>query len=211
MQSVADYHDLVRRDVFLVLPQRIGRVLDLGGGIGATAAALKADGRAESAVLFDQVATNPAPGIDAAVPVDLNDLARLNALLAEHGPFDTVLCLDVLEHLYDPWATVSAVHRALAPGGALVISLPNLTYIGLLGPLLLWDRFDYADSGIMDRTHIRWFTRTGAMALATGSGLRLAAITQHIFGWKKLLVMLSGGLLTRFFAFQHLIRVENPA
>src|SRR5690242_10717367 len=110
---VGDYHDRVRRDVFPQIPANAGRVLDFGGGIGSTSAVLKADGRAGSAILFDQVANDAAPAIDGFEAVDLDDLAAVQAAIQRHGPFDTILCLDILEHLHDPWATTRMLAKAL--------------------------------------------------------------------------------------------------
>lgn len=72
--------------------------------------------------------------------------------------FDTVLAADVLEHIRDPLACLRAV-RALLPeqGGQVVVSVPTLAHSGVLASLLL-NRFDYRDTGLLDRTHIHFFT-----------------------------------------------------
>lgn len=203
------YHDLVRRDVFGVLPEELGTLLDFGGGVGATAAHLRAGGRATRAVLFDQVADGALPEIDAVEALDLDDPGAVAAALARTGPFDTILALDVLEHLKDPWAVVRQLDRALRPGGALIVSVPNLGTFKVIGGLLR-GRFEYEDAGPLDRSHLRWFTRTSAIGLATSSGLALEAV-EPFFGRRRTSYVNAAtlGLFERFLAIQYMLRVRK--
>ena len=201
------YHDLVRRDVFDMLPARLGTVLDFGGGIGATSACLKRERGAERVVLLDQVASGALPEIDQAEALDFDDHAGIAAALDRTGPFDTILALDVLEHLKDPWGTVALLDRALKPGGSLVVSVPNLSHYTVLGPLLFRNRFDYRDAGPLDRTHLRWFTKRSAIALATCSGLKLHSVGTDLGNLRnRLLNAATLGLANRFLTIQYKVR-----
>lgn len=185
-------------------------MLDFGGGVGATGAALVERGIAIEAVLFDQVAGLPAQGISNAEAVDLEDLAKVGDLLERLGPFDTILALDVLEHLRDPWLTFELLAASLRPGGAMILSLPNVNYIGLVAPLVLRGRFDYVDAGVLDRTHLRWFTRHSMIELAAGPGLILERIEPAIPGrLKRTINAVTLGLFERFFAAQYRLRVRK--
>ncbi len=212
LKPVSSYHDLTRTDALAMLPARVGRTLDFGGGIGATAAALRMDGRADHVVLFDQVASNALPQIDAAEPLDFEDTHSVAEAAARHGPFDTILALDVLEHLRDPWAVSGALADALRDGGRMLISVPNVASSVVIGPLLLRDRFDYVDAGVLDRTHLRWFTRVSIVALAEGAGLSVvrvaAAPMARRYRWMD---RASLGLLRRFLARQWLVLAEKRA
>ncbi|MBV1692164.1 class I SAM-dependent methyltransferase [Novosphingobium sp. G106] len=212
VEAVSNYHDLVRSDVFALVPQNAGRLLDLGGGIGATGAALKELGRASEVIVIDHVTSAWAKGVDKGYVADLEDTDFLDDVLAENAPFDTILCLDVLEHLRDPWGAIKHVHKSLRPGGVMVISLPNVNHWSLVGPLLLQGRFNLVESGVMDRTHIRWFARHGVIELATSSGLVCEEIQTNI-GRRlhKVLDKVSFGLLRRFVAVQYVVRVRRPA
>lgn len=211
IEALATYHDRVRRDVIPLVGERAGRVLDFGGGVGATAAALKADGIATKATLLDRVAEEFAPGLDVAEAVDLEDIERVGQLLEQHGPFDTILCLDILEHLREPWDVSALLSRALAPGGAMILSLPNANYIGLVGPLVLQGRFEYRDAGVLDRTHLRWFTRRSMIDLARGAGLEVERVEPAIYGRsKQALNLVTFGLFERFLATQYRIRASKP-
>lgn len=208
---IEGYHALVRTDALRLVDAQAGAVLDLGGGIGATSAALKAEGRASRVVLADLVADNPHPLVDVAFSGDLEDPALLDQILGNEGPFDTILCVDVLEHLRDPWMVVARLTGALAPGGAIVTSLPNARNYQLVLPLVLRGRFDLADAGIMDRTHMRWFTRITAIEMMTGSGLRLEAVEDKLLGGRRhvLINRATLGVFRRFLEAQYLMRVRK--
>lgn len=148
-----------RRELLPFMPGDAGRVLDIGcgaGGFGRTlleerpgtelvgVEAEPAMARAAQAAGYSDVVAGPFP--DAA------------AGLQDHS-FDTVLMLDVLEHMFDPAEALTAVQRLLAPGGRVIASIPNARHFRVWLPLLSKGRWDYTDSGLMDRTHIRWFTR----------------------------------------------------
>lgn len=196
--------------MFSLLGKSLGRLLDVGGGIGATSATLRREGSARYAMLIDRVAEAAVEGIDDALSGDLEDPALIETAIARGGPFDTIICLDVLEHLNDPWAVVASLHRGLSPGGVLLVSVPNVNYIGLVGPLVLRGRFDLTDAGVMDRTHLRWFARHGAIELATGSGLVLEAVQANVYGrLKRTLDAATFGLLTRFLAMQYVVKARR--
>ena len=87
--------------------------------------------------------------------------------LAEHftsGGYDVAVIADVLEHLYDPGAVLKQTGPLLGPAGKLLISVPNVAYGGLILDLIHGD-FEYRDEGLLDRTHIRFFTRSTILAL----------------------------------------------
>jgi SAM-dependent methyltransferase len=137
-----------------------GRVLDLGSGSGAMAPALRSIG-ATTVVGVDPseaacAVAEPAYDMLATAAVEQLELPLIGG-----EKFDVVVIADVLEHLVDPWAVLTKVRGWMAPGGRVAISTPNLTYIRILAGLVLRDQFSYApDGGIMDVTHLRWFTRS---------------------------------------------------
>jgi len=79
------------------------------------------------------------------------------------GPFDAIVYGDVLEHLADPLAALAAVNQHLSPGGRVVVSVPNVAHLWVRLSLLA-GRFQYADRGILDRSHLRFFTRRTLLA-----------------------------------------------
>lgn len=197
------YHDLVRHDVLELVSTGEHNVLDIGGGVGACAAYLKSCGKATRATVVDLVGDNCLPEIDAAYGGDLEDPELLARVSEEQGPFDVILCLDVLEHLKDPWSVVSLAHKILKPGGILVVSVPNVRNYRLVVPLVLRNQFQLTEKGLMDRTHLRWFVRDTAIDLVTGSGLKLEKVVDHFEGPKKeLFNKLTFGLFSSFLTIQ---------
>lgn len=96
----------------------------------------------------------------------------LDALIDEGARYDVLLFMDVLEHLVDPRAVLERSLGVLAPGGRALVSIPNVANWWIRKELLL-GRWDYRDNGIMDRTHLRFFTFTSAAALLHASGWQI--------------------------------------
>lgn len=96
------------------------------------------------------------------------DLER-DTLCEELGEFDVLICADVLEHLRDPLAQLRTLARRVKPSGLLVVSLPNaVNWVVRLS--VLSGRFSYTDRGLLDRGHLRFFTRGTARALIEQAG-----------------------------------------
>ncbi|HEX8083919.1 MAG TPA: class I SAM-dependent methyltransferase [Solirubrobacteraceae bacterium] len=146
------------------------RVLDLGCASGYLAAPLTARGCTVTGFERDPAAAELARAHCAEVIVgDVESPEDRDAL---PGGFDVVVVGDVLEHLADPWSALRFVRGLLAPGGVVILSLPNVAAWPVrLG--LLRGRFEYADLGILDRTHLRFFTRRTAHELARSAGFEV--------------------------------------
>lgn len=174
----SDYHDLVRDDVIPSVPRAGGALLELGGGIGATAVTLKKRAYVERVGVVDLVGeSHQLRELDFSYSGDLNDESFLHDVCSREGPFDLILCLDILEHLIDPWRVVRELHSSLKAGGFIVASIPNVRNFRAVLPLLLLNRWTLTDEGILDRTHLRFFVRSTAIQLMTSSGLRLESVT----------------------------------
>lgn len=92
------------------------------------------------------------------------------------GPFDAIVYGDVLEHLSDPLGALLVLNRTLADGGRVIASVPNVAHLWVRLQLLT-GRFDYADRGILDRTHLRFFTRRSFLTLLADAGLVVDTLT----------------------------------
>jgi 2-polyprenyl-3-methyl-5-hydroxy-6-metoxy-1,4-benzoquinol methylase len=154
--------------------QLVGRdqdVLDIGCGEGFFAAELKADGN--RIVGVDAIPTaHHTDALEQFITEDLN--AAPEALIRDLGAtrFDRVLLLDVLEHLVEPERLLAGVAGALKPGGRIVVSLPNVANFSVrLG--LLFGRFNYMERGLLDRTHLHFYTRKTSRALLEQAGYQV--------------------------------------
>ena len=206
-----DYHQLVREEVVPLMPKMGGTLLDVGGGVGATAMRMKELGLVERAGVVDLVAASANPGIDFAHGGNLEDPALLDRVTEAEGPFSAILCLDVLEHLVDPWDTVARLHQSLAPGGVIVASIPNIRHFTASLPLFFGNKWTLEDDGILDRTHLRFFVRETAIELMTHSGLVLEEVRGSASNAKRIHLFrkLTLGLLNSFTDLQYLIRVRR--
>jgi 2-polyprenyl-3-methyl-5-hydroxy-6-metoxy-1,4-benzoquinol methylase len=92
------------------------------------------------------------------------------------GPFDVILYGDVLEHLVDPLRVLVELDRSLAAGGFVVISVPNVAHLWIR-LLLLIGRFDYLERGILDHSHLRFFTERSLRAMLADAGLSIERFT----------------------------------
>ena len=120
---------------------------------------------------------------------DLNDPGWIQQL---EGKFDTIVCGDVLEHLIEPERTLRLLHQLLAPGGRVIICLPNIAHIRVR-MMLLRGHFDYEPTGIMDATHLRFYTYDSAREMIGRCGYRIAAYHPMVGGgaatrWPRVLL-----------------------
>jgi 2-polyprenyl-3-methyl-5-hydroxy-6-metoxy-1,4-benzoquinol methylase len=84
--------------------------------------------------------------------------------------YDLVVCCDVLEHMADPLEQLRRLVTAQNPGSRFIVSVPNVAHLWIRLNLLV-GRFDYSDRGILDRTHLRFFTRKGLIRMLETAGL----------------------------------------
>lgn len=148
------------------------RLLDVGAADGLLSRLLTERGWKVTGLEADPVAAAAA-----AVHCERIVVADLDAgVPALEGEFDAIVCADVLEHLRNPASTLLALRRTLAAGGEVLISVPNVAHLWMRVSLLA-GRFEYAERGILDRTHLRFFTRRTLAALVRGAGLRIARMT----------------------------------
>lgn len=194
------------------------RILDVGCGQGELGHVLRERG-------------HTVVGIDSVPPLfELDEFIHHDLALglpATLKPgYDVVLLADVLEHMPDPAPLLAAVRELLAPNGRILVSLPNAVHWSVRANVL-FGKFDYTNKGIMDRGHLRFFTRDTANRLFAEAGLRVSAARTTPIPWENVLPAALGGfvrekvektdyLLTQLrpnvFAYQHLFELEvDPA
>jgi 2-polyprenyl-3-methyl-5-hydroxy-6-metoxy-1,4-benzoquinol methylase len=153
------------------LVDKAPRVLDVGCATGYLARELAALGSRVSGVEVDPEAAELArPHVEQLAVADL-DRERLSDHFAP-GSFDVVIFADVLEHLRDPAAVLADAGTLLAEGGRVVISVPNVGHAAVR-LALLQGRWEYTDTGILDRTHVSFYTRPGFLELVAAAGMEV--------------------------------------
>jgi len=155
------------------------RVLELGAATGYMTEVLKQRGCTVTAVEFDLDAVDELREVaDVTIVGDLNDHTVLQAA---HGPFDVVLAGDVLEHLLDPLATLRQCVEQLGPDGRAVISIPNVAHSSL-ALALAHGGWRYTETGLLDRTHIFFFTYDRLLSVLAEAGLIVTSIERSVTG-----------------------------
>ena len=152
------------------------RVLDLGCAEGVLGASLKQQGLAREVLgieLFKDAAKVAETRLDRVICGDIEALDRDELGLVKES-FDYILCGDVLEHLRDPWRILAWLASLLKDDGRLIASVPNVRHWSVVLPLLFQGKWEYQAHGIMDRTHLRFFTRKTAIRMFEDCGLRVA-------------------------------------
>ena len=151
------YYEWPRPELAALVPATARRVLDVGCGSGTLAASIKERQGAEvyGIEFMADAAARARLRLDDVVQADLD---VLDELPWPEGHFDAVIFGDVLEHLRDPHALLRTVRRHLAPDGVVVCSIPNIKHWTVVFPLIFDDRFTYTDAGLLDRTHVHFFT-----------------------------------------------------
>ncbi|WP_426442433.1 class I SAM-dependent methyltransferase [Bradyrhizobium genosp. P] len=148
---------------------RTGTVLDIGCGRGRLGLEIETLGFRVTGIDESSVACETArTRLSEVIELNLTDFAKVGQMLGDRR-FDWLMLADVLEHLPYPEKALEFYKQYLALGGRLIVSLPNA---------VVWDnrlrimlgRFDYRDSGTMDRTHMRFFTFRSARELVENAG-----------------------------------------
>ncbi|MFN2607553.1 MAG: class I SAM-dependent methyltransferase [Acidimicrobiales bacterium] len=159
------------------------RALDVGCGVGYF-------GRARSDVRWTGIDVNPEAcrvartDYETVVCASASDPGALSGL---GPPFDDVVCCDVLEHFAEPAELLRHLRPLVAPAGRLVVAIPNVAHWAVRKSLLL-GRWEYADEGPLDRTHLRFFTHATARRLLADCGYDVVDTGQSVLAPRVLRV-----------------------
>lgn len=172
------YFSRVREDLINLIPQtlRACNVIEIGCGNGATLQKLKELGIA-----------NTTTGVEI-FPSEDNYYDTIDHFFSENieeiifppymnNSFDIILLGDVLEHLVDPWTTLKKISSLLKAEGRIIVSLPNIRYYTVLISIIFKGEFKYEETGILDKTHLRFFCRKNIIALLENADLKIDIIT----------------------------------
>lgn len=161
---MTDYHSLIRKDVLRICPPGLAKkVLEIGCGTGETLAYMKRMGLAKHVTGIERSSAcvgRVNPDVDAFLHMDAEQFEP-------NEQYSGILLLDVLEHLVEPFVLLKRLVSCLAPNGYILISIPNIRNLGILKSLIFHGEWEYQDSGILDRTHLRFFTYASFLRTVT--------------------------------------------
>ncbi len=162
-----------RSNVLPFVPDTASTVLDVGCSRGRFCALLKAT---HPEMTVWGIEPHPEAAAAARLVTDRVILGSFpDDMTGDCPKFDVVFFCDVLEHVTDPWTTLRRARELLAPGGCVIASIPNVRHWTILRELVVRGDFTYTESGLLDRTHLRFFTRKTMLSLFEGAGYEVAS------------------------------------
>jgi 2-polyprenyl-3-methyl-5-hydroxy-6-metoxy-1,4-benzoquinol methylase len=202
-------YDFARKELLRFIPDSARALLDVGCGSGAFGRLLRS--RRSDMELW---AVEPDPASAQAAERGFDHVIR-GIFPDERLPeatFDVVLCADVLEHMTEPEGALRAAVSVLARGGIMVASIPNVRHWrAVIWPLLARGRWTYTERGILDRTHVRFFTRRSMQAFFIDNGWSVESVTGiNMQRREKLLSAVSARLLDDFLWPQYVVVARPP-
>ena len=174
------YFEQSRPEMLRLIPFSCQRVLDVGCGSGGFGALLKESRNIE----VWGVEPFPFAAAQASVKLDrvLNGTFIPRPELTDKA-FDCVVFNDVLEHLQNPDAAIRYARKLLSPNGVIVASIPNIRHLPTIARLLVLGEWKYRDCGTLDKTHLRFFTRSSIREMFQAEGFLLETI-EGIFPYR---------------------------
>ncbi len=165
----ASYFSNARADFVDRLPRDpSAQILEIGCGTGATGALALSEGccgRYVGVELFEDAAEEARDVLSEVIVGNVETLQ----LDWQPATFDAIILSEVLEHLVEPGEVLKSLARYVRPGGLLLASSPNISHWRVIRELVM-GRFQLADQGVFDRTHLRWFTPNSFADLADTAG-----------------------------------------
>src|ERR1035437_3647960 len=151
------YYACPRKEMLKYVPEASRTVLDVGCGEGLFGHTLK---QMSAGREVWGIEINPIAAAEAGNKIDKVLVGDVEAVLGglPEGHFDCVIFNDILEHLIDPESILRNIPRYMTPNGIVVCSIPNVRYFPVLFRLILRKEWRYVDNGVLDRTHLRFFT-----------------------------------------------------
>ena len=185
-RKVDRYYQERRSEMQSFVPKDAKMLLDVGCSEGYFGQDVKARQSCEiwGVEMMPKAAAVAAQHLDRVITLPFGEELRL-----PENHFDCIIFNDCLEHMEDPEPALQYTRRLLKPGGRVIASIPNMRYFPVAWDLLVRGEWEYKEFGVMDRTHLRFFTRTSIRKMFERVGLvveRLEGINPRVSGtWRK--------------------------
>jgi 2-polyprenyl-3-methyl-5-hydroxy-6-metoxy-1,4-benzoquinol methylase len=205
-----EYYEGTREDMLKYIPQSTKICLEFGCGFGGFSTLVKERFDAESwAVEIDAIAAQEAAKkLDRVINADA--LESLHKIPDNY--FDCIILFDIIEHLVDPYSLLVGIKRKLTSQGVIVVSIPNIRYYRTFADLVLHGNWDYEDEGILDKTHLRFFTYKSIVKMLKQLGFEILKLEGIHPSSSKTLKLLNAILLNSLsdVKYRHFAVVVRP-
>jgi len=170
-----EYYQKDRQEIAEYISVGDNCVLDVGCGEASFGNLLKVSGKAKYVVGIEknrEIASKAKKKIDEIVIGNIEEII----IPEPYGKYDYIVANDVLEHLVDPWNAIKSLRNSLKDNGVMVFSVPNIRNWTVLLPLLVYGKWEYKEHGILDSTHLRFFTKDSCREIVKKLNLKLLSI-----------------------------------
>ncbi len=197
-----------RANLLAMVPEMALRILDVGCAAGDLGFQLKQPRREIVGIEYDQMVGNAA--VAKLDKVFIGD-AECIILPYPTGYFDCILFADVLEHLRDPFLCLKKYRVVLGDQGVIVASIPNIRYYKVINQLLFRGTWDYTDAGILDKSHLRFFTIVNIKELFYHAGYEIVDLQRNIVASRFLVFLnaICGRRLNNLLTYQYYIKARK--
>lgn len=205
MNSPSAYYQQHRSEILELINVTPKRILDIGCAKGGVARMLRNNYHALEIVGFDKYkdeSFNYTEIFESFHNFDLSDIWPN----IDYSTFDVVLLLDVLEHLIDPESVLKKLSKLIPKKTQVIISLPNFSYYSNLYEIIRKGRFEYKDSGILDRTHLHFYGQADARDLIEKYFSINAYMPHHLKPRSRLNKLINITLGDKYSAYQNIFR-----
>ena len=167
------YHQTVRAEMFDFLPQEYSKVLEIGCNVGNFRQLLNKSCEYWGVEPLEEAAEIAKTKLD---KVLTGSYEKVESEIPDNY-FDLVIANDVIEHLENPWNFLQSIRKKMRnENSSIVLSIPNIRYLGNLKELLIKKDWEYKESGILDITHLRFFTKKSMIRLLKECGFEIEKI-----------------------------------
>lgn len=206
-----EYYSSVRYEIIELLPTFAKNVLDIGCGDGNTLRWLKSKKKCENiyGIEISKESSDKAKEfLDGIENINIEE----NYNFFPGKKFELILVLDTLEHLIDPWDFLKKIKPKLTEDGFIIISVPNIRHHSIIKNLFLLGNWEYDKSGLLDNTHLRFFTKKSLIKLFKKQDLKIVKSLKYPLdfqGKAKIVNRLTLGFFSDFLTQQYIFKLKK--
>ena len=206
-----NYFSAVRTEIDALLPKFSEKILDVGCGDGSTLLWIKSIQKCKKIYgieLFEKPFLQAKKKLDQALNINVENEKNFFS----NEKFDLILILDVLEHLVNPWKFLEYIQKRLNLNGSIIISVPNIRHYSVLKNLIFFGDWNYTKSGILDSSHLRFFTKKSLQRIFAEQGLKCKMLKKYpvdYSGKASIVNKVSLNLFSDFLTSQLIFKLEK--